>query len=123
MSPHVINASSASGFAAGVYQQTLDPNTLTRQQGDLALFSLYLADAGIEVSAVDLFSDPTAWAGMTHGLLTGFVQWMLLDGYAIGSINVRLTTVRVYAKLAGKAPRDPQPRMARCRKPSPRRPS
>jgi integrase len=85
------------------YQQTLDPTTLTRQQGDLALFSLYLADAGIEVSAAALFSDPTTWAGMTHGLLTGFVQWMLLDGYAIGSINVRLTTVRVYAKLAGKA--------------------
>ena len=85
------------------YQQRLDPNTLARQQDDLAHYCLYLEDAGVRVSARELFSDPARWAGTTHGLIKGFVQWMLLDGYSIGTINLRLSTVRTYAKLAAAA--------------------
>jgi hypothetical protein len=33
----------------------------------------------------------------------GFVKWMLAQGFAVGTINRRLCTVKVYAKLATKA--------------------
>jgi integrase len=33
----------------------------------------------------------------------GFVRWQLKEGYSIGSVNVRLSTVKAYAKLARKA--------------------
>lgn len=82
------------------YQGRLDANTLTRQYFDLAHYALYLDDAGWVVSAEELFTTLGSWAGTTHGLIKGFVQWMLLDGYTIGTINVRLSTVRSYAKLA-----------------------
>ena len=85
------------------YQGRLDPNTLLRQQDDLAHYSLYLQDAGVRVSTLDLFTRPESWAGTTHGLIQGFVQWMLLDGYSIGTVNIRLSTVRTYAKLAAAA--------------------
>ncbi len=85
------------------YQNRLDPATRTRQRHDLAAFCLYLADAGVALSAQDLFSGPACWAGTTHGLIRGFVEWMLLDGYSIGSVNVCLSTVRTYAKMAATA--------------------
>lgn len=87
-----------SAFAG--YQSRLDPNTLARKQDDLAHYGLYLEDAGVSVSVEELFTDPASWAGTTHGLMKGFVQWMLLDGYSIGTINIHLSTVRTYAKLA-----------------------
>ena len=30
-----------------------------------------------------LFTDPACWTGTTHGLLRGFVQWMLLGVVAM----------------------------------------
>jgi integrase len=93
----------AAQHAFADYQGRLDPNTLARQQDDLAHYSLYLQDAGVRVSTLDLFTLPESWAGTTHGLIRGFVQWMLLDGYSIGTVNIRLSTVRTYAKLAAAA--------------------
>ncbi len=47
--------------------------------------------------------DAEAWRGLTWGLLEAFRNWMVAEGDAIGSINVRLSTVKTYAKLATKA--------------------
>jgi integrase len=85
------------------YRARRDPNTLARQHYDLAVFCVYLEDAGLSISVDDLLTSPENWTGTTHGLLRGFVQWMLLDGYSIGTVNVRLSTVRTYAKLAATA--------------------
>jgi hypothetical protein len=82
------------------YHQTKAKNTLERQQYDLQVFSTYLAQAGITRSAEDLFLDAGAWRGMNSGLLEGFRTWMLNEGYAIGSINLRLSTIRKYCELA-----------------------
>jgi len=82
------------------YQSRLDPATIDRQHSDLALWSLYLEDVGVSVAVADLMSRPEIWTGTTHGLIRGFVQWMLLDGYSIGTVNIRLSTVRTYARLA-----------------------
>lgn len=85
------------------YQGRLDPNTLARQQDDLAHYSLYLDELDVSVASAALFADPISWSGTTHGLIRGFAQWMLQDGYSIGTVNIRLSTVRTYAKLAAQA--------------------
>lgn len=75
-------------------------NTLLRQQHDLQVFSRYLGHAQIVRMAENLYADAGAWQGMNAGLLEGFKAWMLQEGYAIGSINIRLATVRKYCELA-----------------------
>ncbi len=76
-------------------------NTQRRHRGDLALFAEYLREAGLAVG--DLYAEPTAWRGITWGLVQGFREWQIQRGYALGSVNVRLATVRVFALSAAKA--------------------
>lgn len=83
------------------YRSRQADNTLRRQDADLALFAEYLGEVDIRVS--DLAFEPSAWTGITWGIIEGFVRWQLGRGYAVGSINVRLATVKVYARLASKA--------------------
>lgn len=89
------------------YRARRAANTLRRQLADLALFAQYLADVKFYQDASrraeQLQSEPMAWAGITYGLVAAFVRWQLQRGYAIGSINVRLSTVKQYAKLAFQA--------------------
>lgn len=86
------------------YQQRKSTNSLRAQYADLATFASYLADAGIAApSADELQNQPTVWAGLTWGLVAGFVQWMLAQGLALASINRKLSTVKTYAGLAAKA--------------------
>lgn len=85
------------------YQQRLAAQTLRRQKNDLTLFSTYLAKAGVVIDANDLLSTPDAWSGVSYGLVAGFVRWLLQEGYAIGSINVRLATIKAYCKIVSQA--------------------
>jgi integrase len=85
------------------YRNRKADNTLSAQDDDLVTFAGYLAAVGVTVAGADLATDPAAWAGLTWGLVKGFVGWMLKEGYAIGSINRKLSTVKVYAKLASQA--------------------
>jgi integrase len=80
-------------------------NTLRRQQADLQLFSDYLMAAGVPGApgGEALQTAPEAWQGVSWGLVDGFVKWQLEQGFAIGSVNVRLSTVKTYAALAQKA--------------------
>lgn len=50
-----------------------------------------------------LQQDPELWIGVTWGLVAGFAKWMLNEGYAIGSINRKLSTLKMYCKLAMQA--------------------
>ncbi len=83
------------------YRARKAANTLRRQAADLARFAAFLAAVGIP--AGDLPRDAEAWRGITWGLVEGFRNWMVQQGDAVGSINVRLSTVKAYAKLAVKA--------------------
>ena len=83
------------------YRQRIAAQTLRRQDTDLALFSRYLRSANLFVC--DLASRPECWRGMTWGIVSGFVQWQLQEGYAVGSINVRLATIKRYCELAYQA--------------------
>src|SRR5688572_30725707 len=76
-------------------------NTIRRKIADLALFETFLQSAG--VPATNLYDNPHAWRGVTWGLVEAFKVWMLQEGYAIGSINGRLSTVRTFAKISAKA--------------------
>lgn len=84
------------------YRARRAAETIRRQDADLACFTAYLAAAQAAPSG-DLATDPLAWSGITWGLVAGFLAWQGQQGYAIGSINVRLATVKAYAKLATQA--------------------
>jgi integrase len=79
-------------------------NTVKRHARDLELFAEYLIDAGIPLEyGADFQTNPKAWNGVTWGIVEAFVQWLLLENYAISSVNARLSTVRTYAQMAVKA--------------------
>jgi len=50
-----------------------------------------------------LAEDIDAWRGVSVGLVAGFVEWLLGEGYALASINRRLATVRAYLTQAAAA--------------------
>lgn len=81
------------------YRDGCSENTLKAQRGDLGNFSLYIMDAG---GAQCDMTQVSSWAGMTWGLVDGYVQWMLRNGYTKATVNRRLATVRVYAELAAQ---------------------
>jgi hypothetical protein len=80
------------------YHEGLRPETERRQKTDLALFARFLQVAG--TSPGDLYNDLDAWRDINAGLVAAFIQWQKREGYAIGSINVRLATVKAYCHLA-----------------------
>lgn len=76
-------------------------NTIKRKRADLALFELFLNS--VNVPAHDLYSNPEAWRGVTWGIVEAYKKWMLQKGYAIASVNGRLSTVRNHAQIAAQA--------------------
>ncbi len=80
------------------YQQGLRPETVRRQKIDLRTFADFLESIG--VTRGDFYNDLDAWAEITGDLIETFIDWQLRKGYAIGSINVRLATVKAYCHLA-----------------------
>lgn len=94
----------AGAAAFGDYRSRKAANTLKRQNNDLVLFADYLRFVKWPgLTGGDFASDPKAWQGITWGLVSGFVRWLLAEGYAVNSVNVTLTTIRVYAGLAAQA--------------------
>lgn len=85
------------------YQEGCSSETLRRQRADLDLFASYLAETGVQVSGDVLYSDCAAWSGVSHGIVQGFIAWSLAQGYATGSVNVRLATVKRYCELASRS--------------------
>jgi integrase len=79
-------------------------NTIKRHARDLELFAEYLLDIGIMPDkGADFQTNPNAWEGVTWGIVEGFIRWQLREGYAVSSVNARLSTVKVYAQMAVKA--------------------
>jgi integrase/DNA-binding XRE family transcriptional regulator len=89
-------------------------NTRRRDQGDLACFAQFLLESGLrhatqentpdDPGAVgDLVNDPAAWAHITFGIIQAFRDWMMRQEYAISTVNMRLGTVKKFARLAIQA--------------------
>lgn len=85
------------------YQSRKSSNTRRRHGADLALFASFLGGAGLELDTQALQNQPEAWTGITWGIVEGYKRWMIAEGYAIASINSRLSTIKTYARLAFKA--------------------
>jgi integrase len=83
------------------YQARKSVQTLRRQRTDIALFEQFLASAGHHID--ELVYDLSKWDIVTWGLVEAFNRWQLTQGYALGSVNVRLATIKVYCGLAAKA--------------------
>lgn len=83
------------------YRTRKAKNTIKRQDSDLALFSDFLNTLGANCHGD--FSQAESWDCVTWGLVEAFVKWQLNEGYSVSSINVRLSTIKTYAKLAVKA--------------------
>jgi integrase len=80
------------------YRSRRAEQTLRRQDADLLLFREFLEAAGVRTG--DLSNDAAAWRVVTWGLVEAYVKWQLRQGYAIPSINVRLSSIKTYARLA-----------------------
>lgn len=91
----------AARAAFGNYKRRKRPNTLRTQAAALDAFARFVTVVGID--AGDLFDDPAAWHGVTWGMVAAFVEWMLAQGYALATVNGRLSAVKTYAGLAAKA--------------------
>ena len=76
-------------------------NTIRRKRSDVALFEKFLASQHLPVS--HLFTSPEAWKSITWGLIKQFVYWQVQQGYAIPSANARLSTIKVFSRLAFQA--------------------
>ena len=62
-----------------------------------------LQKARAKLCGLYLQNEPSAWCGVTWGLIRDFVRWLLKQGYSVSTVNNRLTTVKIYAKLATEA--------------------
>ena len=97
----------ANGYAAlgrfAKFRSIKKPATLISHDSALAVFADYLASTGFITPGYELHRDGEAWKGITGGLVEAFIDWQLNQGYAIGTINIRLSTIKVYAKQAYKA--------------------
>ncbi len=83
------------------YRSRRSEQTLRRQDADLNLFAEFLTIVGVRVNLLN--QNPEAWRGVSWGLVEAFVKWQLKEGYAVPSVNVRLSTVKTYARLAFQA--------------------
>src|SRR5207237_8386848 len=82
------HASRTDTFAEYHAEQT--DNTRAAQRDALKCFSAYLAQAGIQRRAEDLYQDAAAWRGMSAGLPQGLRKWLLEQGFPIGTLHHRL---------------------------------
>src|SRR5947209_12248734 len=106
---HVANMAARQNVLAD-YQKRKSTQTLRRQRADIALFEQFLASAGHVVEG--LASHLENWSFVTWGLVEAFNRWQLQQGYATGSINVRLATIKTYAQMAAKTEYLPHQEMA-----------
>lgn len=85
------------------YRKDKSRHTRRRQLADLDSFAAYLTEVEVITTGQALAHDPAAWQGVTWGLVENWLDWLLEAGYAVGTVNIRLSTVKTYAKLATKA--------------------
>jgi len=87
------------------YRSRKAENTLITHDAALARFAAFLraSKSDVKAGADKLARDPEAWRGVTFGIVEAFRNWQLIEGDSIASVNLRLSVVKTYAKLAFKA--------------------
>lgn len=77
-------------------------NTIRRTEAELGNFAAFLATLG-NCEPLDLYNQPQAWQGVTWGLVKAFIQHMLQAGFALGTVNLHLSTIKTFARMAAAA--------------------
>ncbi len=85
-----------------LYQERRPLNTQRAHRAALEIFTTFLAFCGIKPTG-NLYEDPAAWQGVTFGLVTAFMQWLTQGGFAVHTINDRVSVVKTYLKMAHAA--------------------
>lgn len=119
MADEVMRATSFARYRAGIAKETR-----RRHRADLGLWVTFLTDLEYSprtdhmgltgqlllthltlywLQSMAFAETPESWEGITVGLVEMFKQWMLLHGYRIGAVNVRVATVRKYIGLAAQS--------------------
>lgn len=84
------------------YREGKANSTMDRQRDDVACLETFLREGGVENPG--MYDDLSLWGDMSAGLVKAFIRWMLQKkGLTIGTVNVRISTVRTYCKLAMSA--------------------
>lgn len=86
--------------ALELYRQGLAANTLRAQRDDVSRWATFVHEqTGLEC---DWHECLECWQPVTYGLVTVFVAWLGLT-YASATVNLTLSTVKTYCKLATQA--------------------
>jgi integrase len=85
-----------------LYQDRRPINTQRSQRAALSIFAEFMRTCGLMTTG-NLYEDPTAWAGITWGLVQTFQSWLLQNGYATKTVNDRVSVVKVYMTMANAA--------------------
>ena len=81
-------------------------NTINRHKRDLKKFEKFLKTREVDgkpIEVGDLATEPQSWEGVSWGLVSAYQLWLLNKGYAVGTVNVLVSTVKLYSKLAFRA--------------------
>jgi len=84
------------------YYNSRTERTRRKQRFDFDRFTAFLGTMRQDEFG-DFQKEPAAWKEITSLMVRTFVQWQLVEGYSISTINGSLATIRVYAKLAHEA--------------------
>lgn len=95
-----------SGNVLAEYLDGLTDNSKAAIKTDLRHFTNFLQATTAIDDTIDyqvFQNNPQAWAFVNHALVNLFKRYQLQQGFAIGSINRKLSTIRTYAELAFQA--------------------
>ncbi len=91
------------------YQHGKANTTLKTKYRALQLWAQFLNDSAEKqghdaaFSADLFFSNPEGWGSTTWGLVAGFYDWLLAQGFALTTAAHRLAHIKQYARLAAQA--------------------
>lgn len=78
-------------------------NTLIAYKTDIATWCQFLAGFNIVADPVQWLERDEMWSDVKHGLIDAFVEWMKGKGFAIATINRKLSTIRKRFAIAVRA--------------------
>ena len=84
-----------------LYQERRPENTQRAQRAAIKVFTKFMQSIGLGVA--DLYSEPFAWSGITWGIVQAFQRWQIREGYAMKTVNDRISIIKVYMALANQA--------------------
>lgn len=83
--------------------ERLAPNTIKSRKQAAGLWRSFMYNIGVNSLDMNFEEDPAAWAGVGASVIEVFQRWMLQSGFAINTVNQRVSAIRWYCQLAARA--------------------